>query len=390
MERQYQMTAEGQQLLRQDLNLLGETSGLADDRVFAELLRMTPYDGSTVSRGILPATGTLVAGNGATGSVLVQPFRAFVGSRTAEATDARKNYRDIRSGLSVAEAATTRATTIAVAANASGNARWDLIYAIVTPDDPLTAVSRKVKDPWSKVVTSTATVTHKVTTVTLATAAGTPSATPEYPAVPADGGGAYNVPLAYLFVPNGSGSGTQYFPRSNIVIAAPIIDLSPAVGGRPIVIADTQYTMSTALQHGWGSGTPTHFVPPTVGVGGETLVVALDLTTGALSHANDSIVDSRDWRGRLCWYQAVALNLPFGWTTSAGIMPDPANGSQNHYNGWGQSNASGQERRLAQFTLVGGAVLTFYADATTGALKVKWTGTPATRVLIAMNFTRSF
>src|SRR5689334_8947870 len=107
MENRFQHSLNGQSVQQADLNLLGETSALADDRVFAELFRMQPYDGATVRKGVLPfghsasANAGLVVPNGATGSVLVNPLRAFVGSRTAVATSAKANWRDIRSALAV-------------------------------------------------------------------------------------------------------------------------------------------------------------------------------------------------------------------------------------------------------------------------------------------------
>ncbi len=106
-EPQFQLVDNGQEVQQADFDLLGQTSGLADDRVLAEFLRFPPYTG-TVVKAIYPygtstsaSAATVSAPGTASGSVLINPFRAIVGSRTAAATDALKSWRDVRSGVLV-------------------------------------------------------------------------------------------------------------------------------------------------------------------------------------------------------------------------------------------------------------------------------------------------
>ena len=316
MEDRYQHTLNGQSVVQADLNLLGETSALADDRVFAELFRMQPYDGSTVRKGILPyahrASGAaaLVEPIGATGAVIINPFRAFVGSRTAAEDDAKKNWRDIRSAICVGENELPQAVTIS--ANASGNPRWDLIYAAVAVDASTASVTRKRKDPTSKVVTAASVVTRLATTVTLGVEAGTASATPVWPSVPSDAGDVYYIPLAYIRVANGFGATSTVLPE-DIVEVAPCLAMSHASGVAAAEPANQQYVVSTTRQQAWGAASgkrPTTFIPPTF-TGLHSLFIALDLAdedAGFHSHLDGAVLDNRDWRGRLCFWQAFVAN----------------------------------------------------------------------------------
>ena len=114
-EPQFFASLTGTEFQLSDALLIGQVSGLADDRVFAELIRMRPFDGQ-YRKMILPyawsfqdafpapgavAPGATVQRSGfANSSVVVYPFRAIVGSRTAlnSGTELR-NWRDIRSGI---------------------------------------------------------------------------------------------------------------------------------------------------------------------------------------------------------------------------------------------------------------------------------------------------
>jgi hypothetical protein len=309
MENQFRHSINGQSVLQADLNALGEASGLADDRVFAELFRMLPYNGSSPSRGIIPyahstsGTTATVAPNGASGSVLINPFRSVIGPRTAVGTDAKKNWRDVRSAIAVGSTALTQ--TQAIAANASGNPRWDLIWAAVAVDVNAATVARKVKDPTTKLISSQAVVTTVQTTVTIGISAGTPAASPVWPAVPSDAGGVYYIPLAYVRVPNGFGASSTVLP-TDIATQAPILSISRGTGASSVGVADQQYAVSTARQQAWGaSGTrPNIWMPPDMS-GGSTVVCYFDFsnaTPANWSHPNGGLVDSRDWRGRLCRY----------------------------------------------------------------------------------------
>src|SRR4051794_14994031 len=94
----------GQSVTRPDLNVAFENAALVEDRVFAELTRLEPYNGSVVARRIVPcavatpdntAQTTVRASQGADGKLTIMPFRAMVGSRVTSASDARAQWRDV-------------------------------------------------------------------------------------------------------------------------------------------------------------------------------------------------------------------------------------------------------------------------------------------------------
>lgn len=324
MENQYQHTVNGQSVLQADLNAMGETAALADDRVLAELLRTTPYDGTTIARGILPyahdksGTGALVAPNGATGNVKVNPFRAIIGSRTAVATDAKKNWRDIRSAIAVGS--TTLHQTASFAANASGNPRWDLVYAAVTVDATTASVTRKVKNPTTKAITGQSLVTQIATTVALGVQAGTAAASPSPPAIPADAGGTYYIPIAYVRIPNGFGASSTVL-TTDIGTIAPVLAPSRGSGAKSLRVASTNSNLTTAQWQAWGSsGTrPKIFIPSSLS-GSETLLINLNLSNASSanwSHQSGGLIDnSRDWRGRLTKFM-VSVSQSSGFDESA-------------------------------------------------------------------------
>jgi len=318
MEKQVRLVYNGQAVQQQDYNLLGETAALADDRVLAELFRMAPYDGSAVAKGILTfahqssVNEPLIAPNDATGSVLVRPFRALVGSRTEASEEARKNWRDIRSGVSVAEGATALTTQVTLAPNDGFlGPRWDLVYAIVTVDTPTADVTRKVKDVDSAQVTAENVSTSTRTTVTVASVAGTPHVQPVFPPVPADTETVFNIPLGYVRVPGGF-TATSTVPTTDIAIQAPFLSLSRALGGQNVSIATSHHTLTTTEQQNWGgSGTRKRMWIPPDAASGETLIATIDMQDASAanwSHQSDEVVDSRDWRNRFCRAHVMVIN----------------------------------------------------------------------------------
>jgi len=413
VEERFQLLNNGQSVLQADFNTLGEVSGLADDRLLAELFRLQPYDGATVRRAILPyrhegsgATG-LVTTNGASGSVLVNPFRAMIGSRTAVATNAKKNWRDIRSAIGVGS--TTLGQSVSLTANASGNPRWDLVWAAVAIDANSASVTRKVKDPTTKVITSSSVVTTLVTTVTLGSTAGTPAASPAWPAVPADSGSTYYVPLAYVRVPNGFGAGSTV-AATDIATVAPVLGM-PGSGG--VQVADQSYvsgsaTLTAAQIQTWGStGTrPQMFMPSTM-IGAASLLVPLNLTSP--SHANGDTIDSRDWRNRISRFIVQVGNAGtqyFPWQNNAAVMPnaEPVDITGVTSNavlcGVGQSfvNDSLFSKKMVAYangslieTMADGTYVGLYVDtADSGKLKVYITGSPACLLFFWIDFSAPF
>ena len=396
MEPQFKLTGNGVAVVAEDLNLLGEAAALADDRVFAELFRMPPMAGSVVSKAIVAATlGELVAPNGATGSVNVYPFRALVGSRTAEATNPTKSARDIRSAVVVGQGS-TRAQALSLSANASGNPRWDLVYVRLTPDTTGTSVIRKKKDPTSKVISAVSEAVTAVTSWSLGVVTGTPNAAPTTPALPADTSTDFYIPLAYVRVPTGF-TAASTVAIDSIAIVAPAIAVRAGgdAGTRPSTTNGASASLAT-----WGSsGTRNSLFLPTTMVGEESIIVAVNLVTGSESHADGAVVDdSRDWRKRLCRWAAQVTDSTedFAWATG-GLCPSSFDNSTRlnpsglHVSGLGHTFQTG--RRVANLNGANLAVMpdTSYVglevDASTGALKVRYANAPNARVLFWITFT---
>lgn len=336
MEDQFFITYSGQEVQTQDINTVAEDAALADDRVFAELFRMLPDTGFGIAKGVLPysdsttGSGATVKPNGASGSVLAEPCRVFIGSTSLASSDAVDNWKGIRS--CVYTGSTTSLTgTVAFTANSSGNSRWDLIYFRVDKDINASTVTRYVKaagPPITETPTSLATIKH--TTVVIGTVTGTPSTTPALPALPSDSGGSYYVPLAYVRIPNGFTT-TSTVATTDILGAAPIMNISKSTSACTMRPATAMYSPSGALltksvggSADWGSGgsRPPTFLPPTM-KGSESIIVALDCqsaTTANWSLPDGSVLDgSTDWRNRLftCAVSSGgSSSLHFAWETA--------------------------------------------------------------------------
>ena len=337
MELQQQMTQNGQELQTGDVNNLG-LGALMDDRLLADLIRLPPYNGSAVSKAILPfkyfgqpsGQSTVMPSGSADGSLHIMPFRGIVGSTTAVGTDALKNWRDIRSGVFVGGGGpwtnqgvtplTTLYQSLLIAANSDPNARIDLIYAVIARDVNLPVVSRYVKNPSSGVPSPTNVVVQLASTVTIGVQQGTTSATPVAPLIPADGGGNYSVPLAYVRVASGFNASST-ITTDDIIDAAPVPSIGAAGGAsgmRPAnqsgLMGGTVLTPAAAAAWANGGYKPRALLPSTW-VGGEKMLVTMNLSGGTpsnWSHQNGSVVDdSIDWRYR--WFRTSAMaNGPTG------------------------------------------------------------------------------
>jgi hypothetical protein len=384
-------SANGIELQIADLAAIGSAAGLADDHVFAELLRLAPYDGSNVTKAVLPygyraAAGTVLAAtvSATTGTVLnISPFRAIVGSRTAVGTDALKNWRDIRSALYAGG-------TVTLDAGNPPNFRWDLVYATLTVDQPATSRSIRVKDASSSVVTNQTAYINTAQSLTLHVAKGTPGSTPTSPALPADSPPGYNIPLALVRVGPGS-----------VVAAKDIRDCAPVVqpGGLRCRPASSNADQSDAAWNnayvGLVASRPAIYLPRSMG-GVEVIFVEIDCsdsTSANWSHADHGVVDdSADWRNRFFLSFASAssyLALPNVWANDPGgagtiCLPDqvPA------FPVFGQSFADGDGiaagpiiYSVTSTTLpsqwTGSGFVTLYVDLSDGKLKVHLGGTGA-------------
>lgn len=402
MESQYQHTTNGQAVYEADLNLLGENGALADDRVFAELLRMTPLGidgGASVTKGVMPFKVNVHLGLAAlpqclvqagTGGVTVHPFRAFVGSRAVVASGAKANWRDIRSAIMLGST-TALDTAVALDATAGGVQRIDMVYAAVTVDANDTGVVRKVKDPVTGQITTATVTATKSTTVTLGVVKGADNVT-ALPSIPSDAGGTYYIPLAYVHVPASFSGATAVAPE-NVWEVAPPVSLAESSGASSLRVANGNWdhngTVQTRAPFVFAGRTPAAM--PSVASGSTARLIAVDLHSATKSHNSGDIVDfSVDWRCRVFKVYASGIasgsSPDFPWrTTGANHVPSHAASKA-----WdmGQSftsdttlpsGATGAAVCVFDNTslpaIAGGASVALYVDAADGNLRVDYSGT---------------
>lgn len=354
-ENAYQPAQSGQEVQQGDVDQLGTTSGLADDHVFAELLRLAPYNGVTVSKAIMPAGfkgnldfGVVQPSGRNDGSISVNPFRAVVGSRNAVAappsgistdSDALANWRDIRSGVFVGSA-TDLVQAFVLAPNTSGNPRWDLAYAAIVPDTAGPSVQRRVKDPTSGNITVATVPAYIYSPVTVAILTGTPGTTPALPTLPADGAGTYNIPIAYIRVPNGFSStstvATQDIRSTTVNGVMDYVDVRGGLKARPCNgNNDGNATFNAGGSFAWNPASagnrPGPWLPPDW-IGGSVFVAEVDnesSSSAAWSVASLGIVDnSIDWRNRIIkvagsWSGTYKFgNDPTGYSGTGILIPN--------------------------------------------------------------------
>ena len=421
MEKALTLTNNGQESQRADENLLGGVAGLADDRVLAELLRLIPSAGGSVDRAVLGYSITgekapVVQPTGsANGSVYVAPFRAIIGSRADAATlpspnptnDTAElaNWRDIRSGVYVGEGtgATPGLHTQSLAANSSGNPRWDLVYAAIAVDVGQNSVSRRVKDPTTGTVSTVSVSQYLASPVTVAVVTGTPGATPALPAVPADAAGVYNLGLAYVWVPNGfNGSSTVTAPQiraySKSTLKTPFRDLSSGFRVVPATAANDGDGTWDSGNFSWevAGQRPSPYMPADW-VGGKQIVGQVDLVDNSSanwSHQNAAVIDSScDWRSRIFDSASQTdTTKPFCTLVGGGTAmvpfceqtPTVMRQLANSFGLDGTLVASTSTIVLLNHTnqtdITAGAVVGLYVDHATGQLKLFVSGTPNVRV----------
>jgi hypothetical protein len=422
---QYQHTVDGAEVEEEDFNLLGQLTGLLDDYVLAELLRLAPYDGTTYARGVLPygvagRNGAMVQPNGSSGSVLVMPFRVIVGPRTAVSAvsagtsddSARAAWRDIRSAVYAPSSdGATLGKKLTFANGDPTNPRWDLVYAQITVDTPGPGKPRSVRPPGSTTATTQSVRTTKRSPVTLNVVTGAAAATPSVPALPADtpGSGIFNVPIAAIRIPASFGS-TSLVSAQQIQMLAPAISIAEAAGASSSAPASGLSSAYPSAGVGtWGaSGSRPVLALPCTARGGRTVWFGLDATTGSPVIADAGVVDaSIDWRNRIVLVtvkgSAAATQFAFqhGATSGGGanvLMPEAAAGTvlqdvaQTLVDDSSAAATFGTARgpvvcilKNASFAPVaGGAAVGLYVDASTGALKLFYQGTPGCRLFFVV------
>jgi hypothetical protein len=289
------------------------------------------------------------------------------------------------------------------AANASGNPRWDLVYATIQVDSSAFATTpRRIKNPSSGAISNVSVPAYLASPVSVGVVAGTPGATPAFPALPADTTGQYNFPLAFVRVPNGFGSTTTVLPQdiracTGLAGANAICEFtepssglrsvpangnndannSGAAGANAFNVAGSQlYAAGTAGQR------PAAFLPPDM-VGGFSAFFLIDTVSTNPSHVNSGIVDTgHDWRNRIfrCDIQAsAALGLCTGVAANTVCIPMPSELSAPNIRQLansialdGQLVASKSTVFYSDHTLLtnlsAGAVVGLYVDPATGYL----------------------
>ena len=428
MEPTYDATVDGQEFQQADADLIGAVAGLADDRVLAEILRVAPYDGTTVYKAVLgynfraqgrvytalTTNPAIVQSTGsANGSLNIWPFRAVVGSRNAPSSppspnplattsNALANWRDIRSGI-FCGSSSINVTLPALTANSSGNPRWDLVYATVAVDSNLNSVSRRVKNPFSGALTVTAIPQYIQSPVSVAVVTGTPGTIPALPSLPADSAGNYNIALAYVRVATGfsststilpqdiratngagaaftTGRGTGFRPASSNNDA----NNGGAAGANVFNVATGPFYYDPANTVG---GRPNVFMPPEWVGHADVVLVELDLSTSSSaswSHTSGSLIDdSMDWRNRIfqVWVTssatedfctnptAAAVRMPFCYPSAPTPLTMEMSNSLGH-DGILVAGASTvfQVTHTEQAALQSGSLVGAYVETSSGRL----------------------
>jgi hypothetical protein len=414
----------GQELQKDDVNLVAQQASRADDRTLAELLRLAPYSGGAVQKAVIPfgttgASGAIVTSSGAPVSVIVNPFRVIVGSRTPVATSVLDAWRDIRTAVVVGVASLS--STVPIAANVDLiHARWDLVYVAVAIDANGQSATRFQKDPTTKVVSAQTLTTTLVTVATLGVVTGVPATPPTLPTIPADTASTFYVPLAYVAVPQGTLT-AQITTNTQICSVAPVVSLARACGNANLRPANSQFqvggaALTVARMGQWPGGTrPNFYMSPEMS-GGDSILVAMDFTNAsasAWSHAPGAVLDnSCDWRKRVfrVFLQAGTASQPLAWeppTAAARFVPGEAGSTQTFDQNFawrlGQSCnddatssigvAGGMlfyETPNTLSALPTGCALSAYVDAVTGAITLHVSGAPACKVFLWIDASAPF
>lgn len=428
MQPKYLHNVNGKEITESDVNTWSTAASAADDIVFAQLFRMAPFLFG-VSKGIVPSKpGYTVLSTGTTDrSIIVWPFRAFVGSTTFASVDPRENWDGIRSQIYVNSTAPVE-TTVALDSNSSGNPRWDLLYAKVNKDLTIDDNVRYVKSITGTVISEGPTTIINVvnTTVEIGVVKGTPANPPVVPSLPADvSGTTYYIAVAAIRVSNGS---TQIANTDIYDMCPNVLSLSEVTGACSSRPSSAMYDLtgsvmskSTLGAGDWGftGSRPNVFLPASF-TGEESRWFLLDVQDAAAtsnwSQVSDSIVDSTiDWRNRFfVWQAQLGTGTKFaseqGATFADGFIPRADFQAWNLTDatfgmGMGQSFTNIIEESTPNKGFVaiinnqnfnnpgviqGGTDIRLYVDYTNGNLKVKMAGFPQTKMVMKITASPQF
>lgn len=403
MQPQFQTGASGAEVRRQDYEGVARQAAKAEDFILAELLKLPPVADGQPRKGVIPYVSgvaaldrQLVLGSGsANSSVVILPFRAYIGPTA------------IAAGSSAPKTALEEArTAIYCTADAVGfgkdllqldptvsNHRWDLIYARIDRDVATPFVPRFVRA--NGVQEERMVRVQTLTTAMVAVVKGTEGATPSKPSLPADGAGAWYIPLAYVYLAHPHGGATQ-INHSRIDEVAPILSIASAFGGTVVAPCDQNYAEGGTIKTNEGQAAgarPDAYLPSSM-VGEHVRRTVLDLyDAGAGSPSiglnTSAVVDSSiDWRRRfveakICLGNAptAGARLPWSFTGSpqstvpSGLVAPIERVAQTFVaDGALASPTISNAAIVAQLTnavhsgIPAGASVTFYVDMTTGSL----------------------
>jgi len=425
---QFQMTLDGQGIVQPDANAVFREAALADDVVLHELLHLAPFDPiagavakAIVSYGVAGSNAPMVAPFGATGQVLLQPFRAVVGSRSAVSAavgSALLNWNDVRSKVyAVTADNATLGQPVSFVPNTSGSPRWDVIYAQIAIDQNNPNVTRNVRAPGSAATlppTSRSIVPSLTQAMTIGVQEGTPAASPVFPALPGDtvtANGTFYIPIAAVLIPSGFGATTIVLSEW-IVMRAPIVPLSLAFGGvdsrPPNRLAAALAT--SAIQTWASSGTRPAQALPCTRQGGLKKRFGLDATTATPLIADAGVLDDAiDYRGRdftvRCSVWPGATQFAWQPGATSGAIPQPTGATTLSQDGASMVDNSaailGVTSRNAGVVFfanhaalapvaAGANAIGLYVDLATGALRVFYQGTPGCLFIFTVEGTAPF
>ena len=331
MQPKFQLTQNGQAVYQEDINLISENAALADDRVLAELISLSPFPNTGMTKAIVPfrmsgkALEMIVYP--APGGVMVVRGLAVVKTTTIKNELGDDLLSDVRSAVFGTDPAAGNLAEFVPIQLPTIPSRWDLLYVEVNIDVPSHLALRKVKDAGSSTVTTRELTTRFCTKATLRMLTGVGGGLPSLP--PDEQDVRYNIPLAYIRIPAGSHEWHKII-KQHIWEIAPIASITSGLGVSALRAADGNWrpdgavNVNTPWNRGASEGPPA-YIPSTM-VGEESLIIPVDINPNAPSHVSGDIVDaSRDWRYRIfdAMVAGVQGNQPFAWE-AASTHPFPS------------------------------------------------------------------
>lgn len=419
MEPRRNLAEPGQELSLEDADAMSLSGASADDRVFAELLRLTPYAG-TIARAILPFgsigsdgtdpshAGIVKASGSSDAKIRVYPFRAIVGPIGAGG-DPLNSYRKIHSVVVAADSGANLFSELTLEPTVANN-RWDLIWVKVSLNAVESTASRYVRDQTTEVVTLETLDVIIKDAYTLGVTKGTEATLPIYPTTPSDSGSDYYIPLAFVLLAHPF-TGASPVIKYRIHEVAPVVSISRAMGAATLQPGKAQWdpngALLTATTFLTSAYRPDVYLPPTM-TGRESRIFAFNWEVTNKSPAINNIHlldDSIDWRYRIFeWRAQVNHNAGsenFQWAVSgAGRVPTALGslaGSPN--NGWGFGQSFRDDGTAAFTPDVPGGVVAYldtttfpllaipvvlFVDMATGALKLSIQGASPNAVVLVV------